>query len=362
MASASIPPVSAQRSPLSLDAFPSETHLGLRVNVTASVDPLAQVLANTPGSVSFIIPVYNEIENIEPLVQEVQKAGMALQRPYEIVVVDDGSSDGTVEQLRQWTQKVPELRVVAFTRNYGQTAAMSAGFQYAHGDILVTLDGDLQNDPADVGRLIEVLENEHYDIVTGWRQNRQDNAMSRKLPSWIANRLIAATTGVHVHDYGCSLKAYRAEVAKAVPLYGEMHRFIPALASIDGARIKEVPVHHRARTHGSSKYNISRTFKVVLDLMTVLFFKHFITRPLHMFGRVGMVLLLGGFVINIYLLYEKLALGHSIGTRPLLTLGALLLLAGFQLICTGLIAELQSRTYFESQKKATYKIREIIKN
>lgn len=310
--------------------------------------------------VSFVVPVYNEIENVDALVEEINQAGRELKRPYEIVIVDDGSSDGTVMQLRKLSKRNPELRVVCLKRNYGQTAATAAGFYHARGKYLVTLDGDLQNDPADVPRLIKMIEEEDLDIISGWRKNRQDKAVTRKLPSMIANKLISMTTGVEIHDNGCSLKVYRAEVAKDVPLYGEMHRFITALASIDGAVIKEVVVNHRPRLRGQSKYNLSRTFKVILDLMTVLFMKRFFTRPLHMFGRVGMAFCAVGAVILGYLLFDKVFLHENIGNRPLLTLGALIMMTGFQFISTGLIAEIQVRTYFESQKKAIYKVKEII--
>lgn len=320
------------------------------------------VLVSQAINVSFIIPVYNEIENVDALVAEVQRAGKQLNRTYEIILVDDGSTDGTVMRLRKLAKTNPELRVICLKRNYGQTAATSAGFSHARGAYIVTLDGDLQNDPADVPKLVDQLESEGLDIISGWRKNRQDKAITRKLPSMIANYLIGRTTGVKIHDYGCSLKVYRAEVAKEVPLYGEMHRFIPALASIDGATIKEVVVNHRARTAGKSKYNLSRTFKVVLDLMTVLFMKRFFTRPLHMFGRVGLLFLLAGAAILGALVFEKFAYHESIGTRPLLMLGVLLVVTGFQFFSTGLIAEIQVRTYFESQQKPIYKVKEIIES
>jgi glycosyltransferase involved in cell wall biosynthesis len=312
--------------------------------------------------VSFIIPVYNEVENVDALIREVAETGYRLQRPFEIVVVDDGSKDGTVASLKRLTKSYPQLRVVCLKRNYGQTPATSAGFNYARGRYFVTLDGDLQNDPAQVPEIIDMLEAEGLDIVCGWRKNRQDKALTRKLPSMIANRIIGAATGVRIHDYGCSLKVYRAEVAKDVPLYGEMHRFIPALASIDGAVIKEVPVSHRARVAGSSKYGLSRTFKVILDLLTVVFLRRFLTRPLHMFGRAGLGFLFTGMVILFYLLIDKFAFGHDIGSRPLLITGVLMFMTGIQLISTGLIAEIQARTYFESQNKPIFKIREVVEH
>lgn len=313
-----------------------------------------------PVDVSFIIPVYNEVDNVDALIREVARTGYKLNRPFEMVLVDDGSKDGTVQALRHLSDEFPQLRVVCLKRNYGQTAATAAGFRHAQGKYFVTLDGDLQNDPAQVPEIIDMLENENIDIVCGWRKHRQDKALTRKLPSMIANRIIGASTGVKIHDYGCSLKVYRAEVAKEVPLYGEMHRFIPALASIDGAVIKEVPVNHRPRVAGTSKYGLSRTFKVILDLLTVLFLKRFLTRPLHMFGRAGFVFFFTGALILGFLVLEKLLFGHDIGDRPLLLMGVLMFLTGIQLISTGIIAEIQARTYFESQDKPIYKVREII--
>ncbi len=312
--------------------------------------------------VSFIIPVYNEVDNVDALIREVAQTGYRLNRSFEMVLVDDGSKDGTVQALRHLSDEFPQLRVVCLKRNFGQTAATAAGFRYAQGKYFVTLDGDLQNDPAQVPEIVDMLEAENLDIVCGWRKHRQDKALTRKLPSMIANRIIGASTGVKIHDYGCSLKVYRAEVAKEVPLYGEMHRFIPALASIDGAVIKEVPVNHRPRVAGTSKYGLSRTFKVILDLLTVLFLKRFLTRPLHMFGRAGFAFFFVGALILGSLVVDKLFFGHDIGTRPLLLLGVLMFLTGIQLISTGMIAEIQARTYFESQDKPIYKVREVIQH
>lgn len=326
-----------------------------------NLTPLRRPTDENGISVSFIIPVYNEVDNVLPLVKEVTETGERLRRSFEIVIIDDGSTDGTVAKLRQLTLTHKQLQIVCLKRNFGQTAATAAGFAHARGKYFVTLDGDLQNDPSNVPELIDMMEAEDLDIISGWRKNRQDKALTRKLPSMIANWIIGESTGVKIHDNGCSLKVYRSEVARGVPLYGEMHRFIPALASIEGAVIKEVPVAHRPRVAGVSKYNLSRTFKVILDLMTVLFMKRFFTRPLHMFGRAGLMLFGLGMVINLYLVWDKLVLGESIGGRPLLLLGALLLLSGIQLISTGLIAEIQVRTYFESQQKPIYKVREVIR-
>ncbi|WP_303672983.1 glycosyltransferase family 2 protein [Vampirovibrio chlorellavorus] len=327
-----------------------------------SLSSIPQRAAAHTVDVSFIIPVYNEVDNVDALIREVAQTGYRLNRSFEMVLVDDGSRDGTVQALRHLSDEFPQLRVVCLKRNFGQTAATAAGFRYAQGKYFVTLDGDLQNDPAQVPEIIDMLEAENLDIVCGWRKHRQDKALTRKLPSMIANRIIGASTGVKIHDYGCSLKVYRAEVAKEVPLYGEMHRFIPALASIDGAVIKEVPVNHRPRVAGTSKYGLSRTFKVILDLLTVLFLKRFLTRPLHMFGRAGFAFFFVGALILGSLVVDKLLFGHDIGTRPLLLLGVLMFLTGIQLISTGMIAEIQARTYFESQDKPIYKVREIIQH
>lgn len=332
-----------------------------RLNVVKGTQRVIEHPLAAP-EVSFIIPVYNEIENVDALVSEVTQTGERLNRTFELVLVDDGSKDGTVPRLKELAESNPHLRVVCLRRNYGQTAATSAGFANARGKIFVTLDGDLQNDPSNVPELVDMLEAEDLDIISGWRKNRQDHAITRKLPSMIANYIIGRLTGVRVHDNGCSLKVYRADVAKGVPLYGEMHRFIPALASIDGAVIKEVPVKHRPRVAGTSKYNLSRTFKVILDLMTVIFLKRFLTRPLHMFGRAGMAFLFIGGAIMLSLLVQKFAFGEDIGTRPLLFMGILSIMTGVQLISTGLIAEIQVRTYFESQDKPIYKIREIVES
>ena len=248
---------------------------------------------------------------------------------------------------------------VNFRKNFGQTAAMSAGFDIAKGDVIITMDGDLQNDPEDIPKLLEVL-NQGYDIVSGWRKDRKDNFITRTLPSRIANWLISKTTGVHLHDYGCSLKAYRSEVAKRLDNYGEMHRFLPALAKSVGAKITEIPVKHHPRIYGKSKYGISRTFKVILDLFLVKFLLDYRTKPLRVFGGVGLILFLIGFFSLLYLIFIKIFLGEDIGQRPLLIFGTLLVLSGIQLISTGIVAELITRTYYEAQEKKPYIIKEII--
>jgi glycosyltransferase involved in cell wall biosynthesis len=308
--------------------------------------------------ISIIIPVFNEEDSVIPLLNEILTVGDNFGVPYEVVFIDDGSTDNTVSILSQSVDKLPGvLKVIELRRNYGQTAAMAAGFSEATGEIFVTLDGDLQNDPGDIPLLIRQMIQTDCDMVVGWRQNRQDAVFSRKIPSWIANRIIGAMTGIKFRDYGCSLKVYRRELAQEMPLYGELHRFIPVLASMEGARIEQVPVHHRARQFGKSKYNLSRTMKVILDLGMLLFLKRFFTRPLHMFGRVGIAGLLSGGAILSDLAVQKLIFHANIGERPLLMLGVLLMITGIQLISTGLLAELQIRTYFESQQKPPYKIR-----
>jgi glycosyltransferase involved in cell wall biosynthesis len=309
--------------------------------------------------VSVVIPVYNEVESVphllEAIAQTLQTAGLR----YEIVAVDDGSTDGTTLLLKRLAQERMDLRAVLLRRNYGQTAAMAAGFHNAKAPVIVTLDGDLQNDPTDIPKLLEKLE-EGYDLVSGWRKNRQDAALTRLLPSKIANGLISKVTGVSLHDYGCSLKAYRAELVADMNLYGELHRFLPALAFIEGAKIAELPVSHHARQFGSSKYGLSRTFRVLMDLMTIYFMKRFLTRPMHAFGWFGLVSTMLGLGIGLHLTYLKLFLGESIGQRPLLMLAVLLVLAGLQLFCFGLVAELLMRTYHESQGRQIYRVREVV--
>jgi len=308
--------------------------------------------------VSVIIPVFNESENVYLLAEKITKAFEKINKTYEIIFIDDGSSDNTPQALKQLSVQDNRIRTVVFRRNFGQTAGLSAGFDYAKGKIIITMDGDLQNDPEDIPRLLEKLE-EGYDVVSGWRKDRKDKLVSRKIPSMIANKIISKLTGVYLHDYGCALKAYKAEIAKEIPLYGELHRFIPALASIEGAKIIEIPVNHHARKFGKSKYNILRTFKVILDLITVVFLRKFITRPLHMFGRPGLFSLAAGILICAYLAFEKIFYGLEIGNRPLLLLGILLIITGIQFINSGILAEIQIRTYYESQNKNIYKVREI---
>ncbi len=313
-------------------------------------------------AVSVVIPVFNEEESVDLLCEKLHASLSTLGRTYEMVLVDDGSADGTWDKLVAQTKRIPHLRVIRFRRNFGQTAAMSAGFHAARGDVVITLDADLQNDPADIPLLLARMDM-GYDVVSGWRKNRKDTFINRKLPSMIANGLISKITGVYLHDYGCTLKAYRREVIQNVHLYGEMHRFIPALASWVGGRLDEVVVNHHARQFGQSKYGISRTFKVVLDLMTVKFLLQYSTRPIQIFGRIGLVFatialaMLGAIVID-RLFIDHITTDFLI-RRPFWVITPLMLL-GFciQFISMGLLAEMQIRTYHESQGKPIYVIRE----
>ena len=314
---------------------------------------------STPLDLSVVVPLYNEEESLPHLVEQLLQALRPSGERFELVLVNDGSSDRTAEVLEQLSHEVPELVAVLLRKNYGQTAAMAAGFDAAQGDVIVSLDGDLQNDPADIPMLLAKLR-EGYDLVSGWRHQRQDAALQRKLPSRIANRLIGRVTGVKLHDYGCSLKAYRREVLTDMRLYGELHRFLPALAFIEGARITEVKVNHRARQYGSSKYGIDRTFRVLMDLLTVWFMKRFLTRPMYVFGFGGLIAMLGSLLASTYLLAVKL-MGGDIGNRPLLTLAVVLGLAGIQLFCFGLLGELLIRTYHESQGRPIYRIRATLR-
>jgi glycosyltransferase involved in cell wall biosynthesis len=308
---------------------------------------------------SIVIPVRNESPNIKPLYDELTTTLLRGGRSYEIIVIDDGSTDDTFDQLASLQLRDPHLRVIRFRRNFGQTAAFAAGFAFARGRLVVTADGDGQNDPADIPRMAAYIDNEGYDIVCGWRRNRKDTLVTRRIPSMIANKLISWATGVDLHDFGCSLKVFRAEVVKPLRLYGEMHRFLPAIASEVGVRIKEVEVNHRARAAGASKYGLSRTVRVILDLLTVKFLLSYSTRPLQIFGLLGFAAGLAGLLITGYLGYIRLTTTQGIGDRPLLLLGMLLLFVGVQLVTFGLLAELLARTYYESQNKPVYVIREI---
>ena len=312
-----------------------------------------------PAEISIVVPMRNESPNVAQLYRELTGTLSGFGRPYEIIVIDDGSTDDTFEQLRTLQTRDPHLRIIRFRRNFGQTAAFSAGFAHARGRFIVTSDGDLQNDPRDIPAMIERAEREDADIVAGWRKDRKDPFLSRRLPSSIANWIISHATGVHLHDYGCSLKVFRAEVVKSMQLYGEMHRFLPAIASEFGVRIVEHEVNHRPRMHGVSNYGISRTIRVILDLLTVKFLISYSTRPLQIFGLWGVAMGLVGAGICVYLAWVRLFGYQAIGDRPLLLLGILLVFTGVQLVTLGLLAEMQARTYHESQDKPTYVVRDI---
>jgi glycosyltransferase involved in cell wall biosynthesis len=308
---------------------------------------------------SIIIPIYNEQESIPLLHERLREALRDCDLSYEVIAVDDGSRDGSFELLKQVHARDEHWTVLRFRRNFGQTAAFAAGFDHSAGDVVVTIDADLQNDPADIPMLLHKVR-EGYDVVSGWRVDRKDPFLNRRLPSMIANWLISTVTGVHLHDYGCSLKAYRREVVKGIQLYGELHRFIPALASWLGVTVAEVPVRHDERRFGKSKYGISRTFRVILDLITVRFLLSYSTRPIHVFGGLGMLSAGVGVLLGVYLTFVKLILGQDIGSRPLLQLAVLLILAGVQLISMGLLGELVVRTYYEAQGKPIYALRELL--
>jgi glycosyltransferase involved in cell wall biosynthesis len=308
---------------------------------------------------SVVIPIRNEAASLVELHRELSDTLVAWGRPYEILVIDDGSTDDSFQILSRLQALDPHLRVIRFRRNFGQTAAFAAGFDLARGRYIATCDGDLQNDPADIPRMVEALEG-GCDIVCGWRKDRKDPFVSRRLPSMVANRLISAATGVTLHDYGCSLKVFRAEVVKPLRLYGEMHRFLPAIASEQGVAITETVVNHRQRRHGRSNYGIGRTIRVLLDLLTVKFLLSYSTRPVQIFGLVGLAMGLPGAAILAYLAFERLVGHQSIANRPLLLYGILLFVTGVQLLTLGLLAELMSRTYHESQSKPIYVIREIL--
>lgn len=308
---------------------------------------------------SIVVPIYNEQDNIEELYHSITSSLGASGFEYEILMVDDGSSDGSFKLLQQLAAVDRNVKVIRLRRNFGQTAAMSAGFDAACGEVIIPMDGDLQNDPADIPRLMAKLH-EGYDVVSGWRSDRKDTFVTRKIPSMIANSLISYFTGVHLHDYGCTLKAYRREVLDGINLYGEMHRFVPALASLVGAKVTEIPVNHRPRLHGVSKYGISRTLRVVLDLMTVKFLLAYSTKPIQLFGKWGVYTLLAGMTTGSLTVYMKFFEHISMNRNPLLILTAFLIFMGVQFIVLGLLGELNARTYYESQGKPIYVIRNRI--
>ena len=310
-------------------------------------------------SLSVILPVFNEVANIEAVYSELALAIEQIPGNKQIIFVDDGSSDGTSDLLTKIAERDNQVVVITFRRNFGQTAAMVAGFDYSKGDIVVTMDADLQNDPNDIPSLIEKME-EGYDLVAGWRFDRKDGFVLRRLPSMLANRLISWTTDVKLHDYGCTLKAFRKEVIKGIDLYGEMHRFIPAIASWLGIRLTELKVNHRPRIAGSSKYGITRTVRVVLDLITVKYLLSYSSRPLQLFGLLGLLSGGAGALITFYLVYIKLFLEQAIGGRPMLIFGIFLMFMGLQFITVGLLGEMQTRIYHETQRKAVYVVRDLM--
>lgn len=309
-------------------------------------------------TVSIVVPLYNEEENVEVLHERIMEVVTGSNIDYEIIYVDDGSNDSTLQLLDMIQSRHKNVLVLSLRRNFGQTAAFAAGFDFARGDIVITMDGDLQNDPRDIPRLIEATKD--YDLVSGWRKKRKDPFITRRLPSIIANWLISKVTGVRLHDYGCSLKAYRRDVVKNLRLYGEMHRFIPAVASWYGVRISEIETTHHPRLRGKSKYGISRTIRVLLDLITVKFLQSFSTRPMQFFGPMGLIFCLLGFCISFYLTLDKIIMGSNIGGRPLLLFGVLLIIVGVQFIGMGLLGEMLVRVYHESQKKPIYTIKKIL--
>ena len=308
---------------------------------------------------SVIIPIFEEAENIRLLHDELNAVLEGLDRRSEIIFIDDGSGDGSYEILEEVQRENHRVRVIRFRRNFGQTAAMAAGLHYAQGDIVVTMDGDRQNDPADIPALLDKVE-EGFDLVCGWRYDRKDKYWSRKFPSMLANKLISRTTEVELHDYGCTLKAMRSEVAKNITLYGELHRFIPAVASRMGVNIAEIKVNHRPRTLGKTKYGISRTFRVLLDLITVFFLLRFSGRPMHFFGLPGLVSGGIGFLLALYTTFERLFMGVPMGSRPVFLLAILMILIGIQFIVIGLLGEMQIRTYYETQNKPIYIVKETL--
>jgi glycosyltransferase involved in cell wall biosynthesis len=325
---------------------------------------LFETVKELPGKpatldVSVFLPVYNEEDNIERLNVKLTDALEALGRSYEVIYIDDGSTDRSLSRLRDIAALDPRVRVISLRRNYGQTAAMSAGIDHARGSVLIPMDADLQNDPADISRLLDKL-GEGYDVVSGWRKDRKDQWLTRRLPSRMANSLISKLSGVDLHDYGCSLKAYRREALTGVKLYGEMHRFIPIYAGWVGARVTEIPVNHHARSAGSSKYGLSRTIKVLFDLITIKFLSSYLTKPLYLFGTAGLVCLAISLLSFAFALYYRFVEGVHLNRMPLATLSMIMFAMGVQFIFMGLLAEMIVRTYHESQDKPTYLIREKI--
>jgi glycosyltransferase involved in cell wall biosynthesis len=307
---------------------------------------------------SIVIPVYNEEENIETLYREIIAAVDGIYSDFEVIFSNDGSSDGSLERLKKLHQKDKRVKIINFRKNFGQSAAISAGFDYCKGNVVVTLDGDLQNDPADIPAVVAKL-NEGYDIVNGWRKKRKDKILTKKLPSFFGNKLVSFITRVKLHDYGCTLRAFKKDVVKSLKLYGEMHRYIPAIASRIGIKSVEIPVNHRERRHGKSQYGLSRTFRVILDLISIKYLLTYSHRPLQIFGGVGLVMMGTGFISGLYISYTKYFLNQS-ANRPLLFLTVLLIFLGFQVITLGLVAEMLSRIYHEGLNKNVYSVRDFI--
>jgi glycosyltransferase involved in cell wall biosynthesis len=330
----------------------------MAVTAQASTD-IAPTSQLREARISVIIPVFNEEENVEVLFQRLRETLAELDHPYEVIFVDDGSTDASYSKLSALAQADDKFRVIRFVKNFGQTAALSAGIDYATGDVIIPMDADLQNDPIDIKRLLNKLA-EGYDVVSGWRKDRQDNLFMRLIPSWAANKLISVISGVNLHDYGCSLKAYRREVIKDVRLYGEMHRFVPIYATWVGARVTEIPVRHYARRFGESKYGISRTFKVILDLLTIKFLSTYATKPIYVFGTAGLASFGTSIVLFGWMIILKYCYQTTFVETPLPVLVAMFFMLGVQFILMGLMAEMITRTYHESQGKRTYKISSMV--
>jgi glycosyltransferase involved in cell wall biosynthesis len=331
--------------------------------VRTTAESLPRLLeTSSPIELSVVVPLFNEEQSVAPLIERICAAMATYDAIWELILVDDGSTDATIANARA-ALSTPglDLKIVALQRNFGQTAAMQAGINQARGRLIATLDGDLQNDPKDIPTMVAELERRELDLLVGWRKNRQDGLVLRKIPSWIANRLIGRITGVRLHDYGCSLKIYRSAVIKQVKLMGEMHRFIPAWVAgvVPSSRIGEMPVTHHARQHGVSKYGISRTFRVILDLLSVMFFMRFKARPGHFFGSLGLGLGAISALILAYLFVDKFVMGNDIGTRPLFMIGVMLFLSAVQMITTGILAEMIARTYYREDSALSYIVREV---